>query len=67
MRLHDWTVERGRVAALSRDRSTEDLALLPARRGGVVGRAAYAIRCLVASLPPDLTPDQCAALMIGEV
>jgi hypothetical protein len=53
MRLHDLTAERGRVTALSHDRFAEDPALLPARRGVVVSRTAYAIRCLVAFLPPD--------------
>ncbi len=56
-----WTVERARVAALSRDRAPDDPELLDARRNLRAERLAAAIRETVDAAPP-LTDDQRARL-----
>ena len=47
-----WTVERARVAALSRDRAPDDPELLDARRKLRAERLALAIREIVEAAPP---------------
>ncbi len=62
MRLLDWTVRRGWVAAMSRDQSLKDPVLLAARRV-VVDSDASAIERTVAFLSLNLTTDERAALV----
>lgn len=62
-----WTSERARVASLSRSRTSDDPALLDARRDLRAARLADYIRRVVDAAPP-LTPEQrdrLAALLRG--
>lgn len=52
-----WTVERARVASLSRSRTPDDPELLDARRNLRAERLAAHIEKVVAEAPP-LTPEQ---------
>ena len=52
-----WTVERARVASLSRSRTPDDPDLLNARRDLRAARLEEAIRRTAAELPP-LAPEQ---------
>ena len=62
-----WTVERARVASLSRSRASDDPELVDARRNLRAERLAVHITEMVAPWPP-LTPEQrdrLAVLMRG--
>lgn len=58
-----WTAERARVASLSRSRTTDDPALIDARRGLRAARAEDYIRQLVEGAPP-LTSEQRTRLAV---
>jgi hypothetical protein len=66
--LPNWTHERAKVAALTRDRAPDDPTPTAARRALLVGRCADLIRRSVADPPPNLTAPECdelAALVTG--
>lgn len=60
-----WTSERARVASLSRSRSTDDPALVNARRDLRAARAEEYVRQLVDTAPPltDAQRDRLALLL----
>jgi hypothetical protein len=52
-----WTIERARVASLTRSRTPDDPELIEARRNMRAARLEDVIRRTVAAAPP-LTPEQ---------
>ena len=66
-RMASWTTERARVAALSRDRASDDPLLIAARQNLRAARLEDHVARVVAEAPPLTTEqrERIASLLIG--